>query len=162
MGKLKKGVILFVILVMIFLAACSGTNSHDEDNTGIDGQEPKKVEVVLELPERAEPGETVNLVAHLTQGGEVVDDADEVVFEIWEIEDESRDNSKMIEVSEQKDGTYKSEYVFELDGVYYVQVHVTARNMHVMPKKKILIGDVEDIEVHDEHNDDENHEDHNH
>lgn len=160
MEKLKKGVIFIVFLAMLFLVACSEKSSNNHNNSG-DGQVPEKVEVDLQLPERAEPGETVNLVAHISQEGEEVSDADEVVFEIWVSEDKEREHSQMVDVSEQKGGTYQSEYVFENDGVYYVQVHVTARGMHVMPKKKILIGDVEDVEDHDNEEHDDNG-DHNH
>ena len=41
------------------------------------------IDVELSLPETAEPGENVRIAAWVTLEGENVENADEVVFEIW-------------------------------------------------------------------------------
>lgn len=47
-----------------------------------------------------------------------------------------KEESSLIEAKNNNDGTYDAETTFEHDGVFTVQVHVTARGLHTMPKKR--------------------------
>ncbi|HLR75520.1 MAG TPA: FixH family protein, partial [Virgibacillus sp.] len=67
----KTLLIVFATLLLSILAACS------EDELSI-------LEVDFEVPETVNVGETVELKATVTYGDEMVADADEVVFEVWE------------------------------------------------------------------------------
>ena len=145
---MKKGVFFVFLLTILVLVSC-----NSKDSTG--ANEPMKVEVLLEMPEKADPGEKVEISALVTQGTEAVEDADQVLFEIWE--NGKKDEGKMIEYTKNDRGNYRIDHVFESAGVYYVQVHVDARNMHVMPKKKIIVGDVEDSDSTEEDDDSEHH-----
>ena len=78
------------------------------------------------------------MAAVVTQGDEKVEDADEVVFEVWE--EGKKDDSVKIESTNEKDGLYTAETTFDHDGLFHVQVHVTARGLHTMPIKEVTVG----------------------
>ncbi|WAA13461.1 FixH family protein [Fervidibacillus halotolerans] len=130
---MKKALFTILLLSSIFLlSSCNEKETETDDELG------EIVEVDLQVPEKAEVGEEVTVVAHVTQGDEEVADADEVVFEVWE--EGKKANSDMIDFTKQEDGKYYLDLQFDSEGVYVVQVHVTARRMHVMPKKTIIVG----------------------
>ena len=72
------------------------------------------------------------------QGNEPVHDAQEVQFEVWK--ENQKKMSEKIAAKLEKDGIYTAKKQFQEDGIYYVQAHVTARGMHVMPVKKLVVG----------------------
>lgn len=115
---------------MFTLAACG-------DNEAVD--ELAMLEVEFEIPETLDVGETLKLEAVVTYGEETVTDADEVVFEVWEKDDQ--DNSEMIEAENNEDGTYTAETSFDDDGIYEMYAHTTARAMHTMPKREVVVGE---------------------
>ena len=85
----------------------------------------------------AEVGEKVTLEAMVTYGEEKVTDADKVIVEYWV--EGNRDNSILLDAHNNGDGTYSAEVVFEQDGIYEMYAHTTAKDMHTMPKKTIII-----------------------
>ncbi|MDE0583495.1 MULTISPECIES: FixH family protein [Planococcus] len=129
---MKKWIVL--VLVMLLLAACG-----EEDSSAGTGELPQQVEVEFNTEETAEPGEEVRLSATVTQGTEAVEDADEVVFEVWQ--SGARENSEMLEASHTQDGVYEHSWTVEEEGLYFIQAHTTARRMHVMPKMELTVGD---------------------
>ena len=128
----KKGFLLF-----LFFGLLVGCSQNHEEKSNIASETPEPVEVVLEVPETAAVGKIILLQAQVTQGEEKVSDAEEVVFEVWKDGDD--ENSILIDYEEEENGTYWAETVFESEGKYVVQVHVTARRMHVMPKAEVLV-----------------------
>jgi hypothetical protein len=145
--------IVMIVLAMVFISACGGNDNGDTTQEEI--EEPKILEVQFDLPETADVNESIELKATVTYGDELVEDADEVIFEHWEQGNE--DDSTMLEADNNGDGTYTAEVMFEDDGVYEIYAHTTARDMHTMPKKSVAIGDAESQEADDEHHDDESH-----
>ncbi|GAE32602.1 hypothetical protein JCM9152_4141 [Halalkalibacter hemicellulosilyticusJCM 9152] len=141
------------------LVACAGEEQGDIQNDGV----PEVVEVDIMLPEIV-PGEEVILQTKVTQGNENVDDAEEVEFEVWK--HGKKDESDMISGEHQGDGIYEISYTFVDDGVYNVTSHVTARGMHVMPTKQVIVGDVSEEELQqleeDDAQDEENEHEHHH
>lgn len=127
----------FVWLGMPFLllAAC-GTGEADSPGAGDPIEE---VMVSFNTETQADPAEEILLSVTVTQGDEAVEDADEIVYEVWESGD--RDNSEMIPAEHTEDGVYEAETTFEEEGLYYMQAHTTARSLHVMPKQEITVGD---------------------
>ena len=121
--------LIFASLLVVVFSGCGHqkTNDHVQE----------LIEVQLDVPQTAAVSEKVKVQAVVTQGNEQVDDADEVIFEVWKEGEE--DDSKMIDVQGQDHGTYYTELSFKEYGLHYIQVHVTARGMHVMPKKEIRI-----------------------
>ncbi|MBS4209296.1 FixH family protein [Bacillus sp. FJAT-50079] len=145
---------VFISILTLVLAAC-GSN---ENNSG-EEDVPEILEVELITPEVADVGETVLLQSIVTQGEEKVTDADEVEFEVWE--EGKKEEGEMLEAKNNQDGTYEVDKAFDHDAIYHVQVHVTARGMHVMPKKTITVGDAiteQEDHGHEEHD----HGDHDH
>lgn len=125
MRKFLLGVMLALVLTVV--AACGG----DDDEFTI-------VEVDFTVPETAEVGEEVELHAFVTYGDEDVTDA-EVVFEVWEIEDEDLEDSVKFDGENNDDGSYTANFTFDEPGTYEMYAHTDARDMHTMPKKQIVI-----------------------
>jgi len=141
--------LLIFILVLILATACSSnTEEKSEGNNGSETvsaeEEPQVVEANIILPDTIFPKEEVTLKVEVTQGKEVVEDANEVMFEIWQ---DDKEKSEMVEAKHEGNGIYSITKLFEQDGMYYVQTHVTARDMHVMPKKQLIVGQVSDEEM---------------
>lgn len=137
-NSLKRSLWLMLVgLVVLVLGACgSGANDSAKE---ADEDIPKPLDVQLEVQETADVDETVTLKATVTQGDEKVTDADEVEFEVWE--DGKKEDGEMIEATNNEDGTYEAETSFGHDGAFTVQVHVTARGQHTMPKQSVTVGE---------------------
>jgi len=123
---------LGMIIGLCMLAACG---KEVDDGSAV---EVLPLEVELTVTEQAEIGDTVNMKALVTYGDEKVDDADKVVYEVWE--EGKKDDSVMIDSVNEKDGTYTAETTFDHDGLFNIQVHVDAKNLHTMPVKQVTIG----------------------
>ncbi|MGN7477905.1 FixH family protein [Solibacillus silvestris] len=151
-----------------------GCGDEKEVETLDTAEVPEFVEVDIQTAEELNVGESVQLAAHVTQNAEAVDDAKEVMFEVWE--SGLRDDGEMLEGKLTEDGVYIAEYTFDHDGVYYMFAHTTARGMHVMPKKKLIVGNPDMSKVledtssdsmehgseHGEHEDEKKDEEHDH
>jgi len=124
---------LTIVLVMLLLVSCGTENSGEKVS-----EVPEIVEVELSVnPEEGKINEPIQFEAKVTQGTEAVTDADEVVFEIWRAQD---DKHEKLEVKHAEDGIYRLEKSFDQEGTYYIISHVTARDMHTMPKKEFVVG----------------------
>lgn len=127
----KKLLIAIFIVIALILAACGGNETEE----GTD--ELKELKVDFEVPETVQVDETVELKATVTYGDEPVEDADEVVFELWEQGNE--EESIKIEGTHVENGMYTAETTFEKAGVYEMYAHTTARDLHTMPKKEVTV-----------------------
>ena len=129
---------LFLTLAMtaVIVTGC-GAEDDAVDTLG-SGEVPVEVIVDVLTPEKLNAGESTTLEVKVTQGGEVVNDADSVDFEVWE--SGLRDEGTMLDGELTEDGVYTAEYTFDHDGVYYMFAHTTARGMHVMPKQQFIVG----------------------
>ncbi|WP_081427548.1 FixH family protein [Shouchella clausii] len=140
MNEMIKQVLTIVALTgVMYLGACGNQDSNDQQMVA------EIVDAQIHVPETIEIGEEILLSVQLAQGEVQVEDADEVVFEVWK--DQERDNGTLQEATHQENGVYEITHTFDEDGIYIVQTHVTARDMHVMPKQMIVAGDVPDEEV---------------
>lgn len=144
---MKKIISLVIVLLLAFLAACGNGGAADET------EELAVLEVEFMVPETADPRETVELEAVVTYGGEAVEDADEVVFEYWLLGHEG--DSSEVEATHAADGSYVADVVFPEDGVYEIYAHTTAKGIHTMPLKSIVVGKGEEAATvngeHEEH-----------
>lgn len=143
----KKAWIVIFVFVVTVLSACNGKEVKNEERK--DSEVPQAIEVQLEVAEKVNVNEKIDLKAFVAQGEEKVKDADEVEFEVWE--EGKKEESKKIKSTNNHDGSYESEVIFEHDGIFNVQVHVTARGLHTMPKKVVQVGESNSTEEHDEH-----------
>jgi len=135
---LKRFLAIGAVFTVLTLSAC-GIN--EEKNLTTADEVPEIVEVDLSVPETAKVGEEVVFTAAVTQGGEIVEDADEVKFEIKNL---SSGEKEKIEASLNDDKHYEIIYTFQTNGTYDVTSHVTARDMHTMPTKQVTISDGEE------------------
>ena len=116
---MKRKVIVFLFIVVLgTLVACT---KQEEPITEVPDLEPLTVE--LTVTEAVEIGETVDMNALVTMGDEKIEDADEVVFEVWE--EGQKADSEMIDAVNEEEGIYTAETSFDYDGVFHIQVHVT-------------------------------------
>ncbi len=129
----------FLLVILGVLVAC-GNNKDTQNST----EELASLDVNFTVPETAEPGDTVELIADVTYGGEPVPDASEMIFEIWP--QGNQDAGEKIDGENQGDGTYTLDYTFEEAGIYEMYAHTTAHSLHWMPKKQINVGNVAETE----------------
>ncbi len=139
------------LLIGSFLAALmlSGCGTNDAPKSTVITEMPELVEVDLTVPQTAMIGEEVSFTAFITQGGETVDDADEVKFEIKNL---TSGDKELINASLNNDQHYTIIYTFKSNGLYDITSHVTARDMHTMPVKQVTVtgGNTSDVETHGE------------
>lgn len=151
----------YVLLILAMMLVLAGCGSKNDDTQGQSLPTPAMIDVALTLsPDHIEAGTSVTISAKVTQANENVEDADEVLFEVWKKDDKEHE---MINGVHQGEGVYTIEKSFDAEGVYYVISHVTARSMHNMPKKEFIVGNPEDH--HDEatgHDEDEQSQHHHH
>ncbi|MGG4490263.1 FixH family protein [Metabacillus idriensis] len=125
---IRKSFNTWMILLIFCLTGC----------TANENETPEIVEADIQLPETLASNQKIELQVKLTQGNDAVKDADEVMFEIWKANE--KEKAVFFEALHDKNGIYKTESSFKADGVYFIQTHVTARDMHVMPKLQFTVG----------------------
>src|SRR5699024_7655685 len=133
-----KNKLTFILLpiLLITLVAC---DSHSAEEIDTNLEELATLEVELDVPTDVDVDETVPMNAQVIYGDEDVVDADDVTFEIWE--EGKDDESDKIEATNNEDGSYSVETTFDQDGLFHVQVHVTAHDLHTMPRKEVTVGE---------------------
>ncbi|CAH1192600.1 hypothetical protein PAECIP111892_01037 [Paenibacillus auburnensis] len=138
MIKPKQLIALLFIVSMSTLGGCSKNSSeHNHMQAAVNvSMEPIKVELSWS-PEQVKVHEPVSFKAVVTQAGEAVDDAKEVLFEIVNINDESI--KLELKGTSSGSGTYEAEGSFAQEGKYSVTSHVTARTQHSMPSKELTV-----------------------
>ncbi|MEN2767490.1 FixH family protein [Ornithinibacillus xuwenensis] len=139
----KRHLLLLIVSIGILLLAACGKEETGENKD--EESVPEMIEVeILTNPEmnQLQPNETITISAKVTQGGEAVNDANEVRFEFWK-DGQASEEHEMINGEFQSDGIYAIEKMVQEPGTYYVIAHVTAREMHKMPKQELVIGEIE-------------------
>lgn len=161
---LKKKILFILIALIAILSACSNNETDATEEDENDLPELAALEVDFDVPEHVEVGETIDLTAHVTFDGEPVEDAHEVLFEVWT--QGHSDESVEVEGVHQENGTYTASFTFDEEAVYEMYAHTTAKDQHVMPLETVIAGDAEPSEEdahdemdheHHEHDDDEEH-----
>jgi hypothetical protein len=129
---MNKCMLLFILVFLI--SGCSTGSSPDPDLAPM-----SPLELTLGWsPDPGKAGEAVMLQVTIRQGEELVDDAGEVLFEIWR---DGQDKHEMIQANPQGEGRYSTQIVFPNAGRYHVMYHVTARDMHSMDKAELIVED---------------------
>jgi hypothetical protein len=129
----------FILLTAIFLLTACGTNSPKPEMTMDTSASPVPLKVIIQLkPSSIQPDQPVTIQAIVTQGNQKVDDPQDVQFEIWK---DGQPNHEMVKkIDHQTGGIYSIQKTFHEPGTYFVISHVTARDMHTMPKKQFVVG----------------------
>lgn len=147
MGNQRLVSLLGLVCMLIFVSACNANTdqeSHQENHQQKHANHQEKnistdpLKVDIDMPDKLPLNQESLLKARLTQGKEHVDDAQEVQFEIWK--ENHKKQSEMIDAKLEKEGVYTAKKTFQEDGIYYIQAHATARGMHVMPVKRVVVG----------------------
>lgn len=147
---MKKKLFFMLIILLITLAACSNGEADSSEEDEDELPELPALEVDFDVPEHVEVGETIDLTAHVSFDGEPVEDAHEVLFEVWT--QGHADDSVEFEGTHQENGTYTASFTFEEEAVYEMYAHTTAEGQHNMPLETVIAGDAEPSEedAHDE------------
>lgn len=130
---MKKLISIAALSCVLLLGACG-----EDDNPAENDRSTEIIETEFNSPDKSEPGETMILSVTVIQGEELVEDADEVVYEVWQ--SGNREEAEMLTAEHIGDGVYESETTFDEEGLYIVQAHTSARSLHVMPKQEIIVG----------------------
>lgn len=134
--KGKGWFILTLLLLIILLSGCG----RSTETTAIEDMQLEPIQVeLLVTPDGAKAGDKVTFSAKVTQHGEDVNDAAEVMFEFWKTGDDKAEHSK-VTVKGTGKGTYVLEHKFNEPGTYKVISHVTARDQHSMPSKQFTVN----------------------
>lgn len=144
--KRKVGLFLFIVILGT-LVACT-----KDDDIPTEVAPAERLDVELTVTESVDVGEPVKMEALVTQGDDKVEDANEVVYEVWE--EGKQDEGEKIDSVNEKQGIYTAETTFDHDGTFHIQVHVTARGLHTMPKQTVTVGDGGQYEEEDVHHHD--------
>ncbi len=138
MIKPKQIIALLFIVSMSTLGGCSENSAeHNHMQAAVNvSMEPIKVELSWSS-EQVKVNEPVSFKAVVTQAGEAVDDAKEVLFEIVNTNDESI--RLELKGTSGGSGTYEAEGRLAQEGKYSVTSHVTARTQHSMPSKELTV-----------------------
>lgn len=123
---------------MFTLLLASGCTANTESS-------PERLEADILLPGEISLNQENVLKVQVTQGKEKVEDAEDIQFEIWK--SNNKEDSELIDAQHESGGTYRVKKAFKEEGIYYVQTHVSARGLHVMPKKQLIVGNVSEEEL---------------
>lgn len=130
-----KKVGIYLVAILLILVGC--TNNTGSENTD---EVPELIEVTIETnPQVIQANEEVTIQAKITQGKDIVKDADDMKFEIWKEGQSDQEHVKVDGELNQKEGVYFVTKTFNEPGLYYVIAHVTARGMHNMPKVELQV-----------------------
>ena len=138
---MKKRYVYSGMLIILLVSGCGEEASHSSHT---EMQEMIELEYMMTEPLQA--GEQT-IAIQLTQHEEAVDDADSVIFEVWQAG--QGDAAQKIEAVHTQDGIYEVTYTFSDNTAYYVIAHTTAKGIHLMPKEQIIIGEVDAIPADD-------------
>lgn len=131
---MKRLIFLILSTVLVFVG-CSNKTTDDSEV-------PELIEVAIETtPAKLTVNEAIRIEAKVTQGKEVVKDADEMKFEIWKDGQADDRHEKISGKLDKEKGVYYAEKVFDEAGKYNVIAHVTARDMHNMPKVQLEVSE---------------------
>jgi len=122
-------------IFLILLIGLTGCGKGEEPQDPAAPPAPLTVEF-QSSPEPAIVNQSVTLQVTVTQGSELVSDANDVAFEIWQ---EGQEKHNMVPAENKGEGVYSLEVAFSETGKHYVMYHVTARDMHSMSQKEIEV-----------------------
>ncbi|NDI36168.1 FixH family protein [Chengkuizengella sediminis] len=150
--KLTFKSLIIMIMVLVLVTGCTDSQEETSELPPL-----KLFDVDIQISsEEIQPGEPVTFKAIVTLDAEKIEDASEVKFEFKK---DGSEDSTFAYGTHQGEGVYAVEQIFDEDGVYSVTAHVTARNMHNMPKKQFTVGEVDEMMDENMESGEMNHED---
>jgi hypothetical protein len=138
---MKKFFYLFSSFVIILLlSACS----VDSDAAKLYRQS-EKMKAVIVIPKTVNPNEEVDLKVEVTKEDKKVEKLESMNIEIWKKGNE--ENKKVIEGKRTAKETYEVVNTFSEDGIYYVKAEVRTKDLHIMPTKQMIVGELSEEEA---------------
>jgi hypothetical protein len=138
---MKKIFYLFSSFVIILLlSSCS----VDSDAAKLYRQS-EKMKAVIVIPKTVNPNEEVGLKVEVTKEDKKVEKLESMNVEIWKKGNE--ENKKVIEGKRTAKGTYEVVNTFSEDGIYYVKADVRTKDLHIMPTKQMIVGELSEKEA---------------
>lgn len=138
---MKKFFYLFSSFVIILLlSACS----VDSDAAKL-YRKSEKMKAVIVIPKTVNPNEEVDLKVEVTKEDKKVEKLESMNIEIWKKGNE--ENKKVIEGKRTAKGTYEVVNTFSEDGIYYVKAEVRTKDLHIMPTKQMIVGELSEEEA---------------
>ena len=165
---MKKVLLLSFMLLLSVIATACGTSSNEQETTQGSEEEGKSTEEqapeipTVDVTFESDPlpvEEETTIQATVTQGGDPVEDAEYVDFEIWNKQD-GKENSTTVESEHIGDGVYEITHTFEKAGMYEMFAHTQVGDLHTMPKNTIQVGN--EMAMEDESTDSSESSDHGH
>ncbi|MEC0239840.1 FixH family protein [Paenibacillus dokdonensis] len=142
-SKLHKAATVVILATVPFMmSACSDSAHNAESGQGL-FQDVINVSIQTS-PDKIVLNQPVTINASVSQGGDAVNDAKKVEFEVWKWGDK---NHETLKGKHQGEGVYSIEKEFPSEGIYYVIAHVSARGMHNMPRRQLVVGNVSEKEI---------------
>jgi YtkA-like len=114
--KSKLFYILTLLSIITIFTGCSNEKNNSESSQNDEIPEMLEVQINLDT-ENPQPNQEVTISALVTQGDEKVDDADEVLFEVWK---DGQEEHEKIEGEHKGNGVYSISKSFPEEGVWYV------------------------------------------
>ncbi|HIV82401.1 MAG TPA: FixH family protein [Candidatus Salinicoccus merdavium] len=133
---MKIKTLLLAVLASVFLAACGDGSDEEMNHEAPESDEMRTLDVELFTPDHIMAGDTVEMTAHVTSNEEDVTEADHVMFEI---QDENEETVEEITAEHSENGEYTVEYTFDEAGTYTVISHVDAFSLHTMPSSEVIV-----------------------
>jgi hypothetical protein len=138
---MKKIFYLFSSFVIILLlSSCS----VDSDAAKLYRQS-EKMKAVIVIPKTVNPNEEVDLKVEVTKEDKKVEKLESMNIEIWKKGNE--ENKKVIEGKRIAKETYELVNTFSEDGIYYVKAEVRTKDLHIMPTKQMIVGELSEEEA---------------
>lgn len=142
-----------MVLALLFsfsLTACS----LDEEAASLYKQE-SVLDIDVILPEDLSLQKPMLFQAILRQDGKMVDNAEDVIFEIWKNDNPSQVDK--IKATNDGNGVYSAEKAIDEDGLYYVKVQASANGSRVMPTKQFVVGKLSEEDKNSLHHHEHDH-----
>lgn len=128
-------IVKFPILTMMILLLITGCSAEQPKPAESEMPLPLSVSFQVE-PMLLKTGEVATIQVEVKQGDELVDDADQVEFEIWK---ENQEKHDMVPAENKGKGIYSIMERFHEPGTYFIMYHVTAHDQHTMKEMQIVV-----------------------
>ncbi|PJN86646.1 FixH family protein [Bacillus sp. mrc49] len=125
--------------LLIMLAGCQQAEMQEDKE--VNSAVPESMEASIAIKGSLDKGKEVILETTVKQGSRLVNEADEVLFEVRK---SGHDKREMLDSKNTGSGKYQVMHTFTEQGKYIVIAHVTAKGLHVMPEKEVVIPEHED------------------
>ncbi|TFD99785.1 FixH family protein [Jeotgalibacillus salarius] len=132
---MSKRIAALTLAGAVFLSGCAAGNPE------VRLAEP--LETYIYLPENISANTPETFTVHVTENGELLESADDIMIEVWQ---GTAGESEWFEAQSSEAGVYTAEAEFTEEGLYYIQAHVSSGDVSSMPVKSFTVGELTEEE----------------